>query len=86
MLIVRDLISWVDFFIAMEKNLGSEYALFLGLIWIVLICCGTRTILCPNGDGEIKKLTVKSFYFITERAWSQDEKIKAWAQPNYGHV
>lgn len=36
MLTVRDLISWVDFFIAMEESLGPEYALLHGVFLVLL--------------------------------------------------
>ncbi|XP_029127909.1 midasin [Cajanus cajan] len=36
MLTVRDLISWVDFFIAMEESLGAEYALLHGVFLVLL--------------------------------------------------
>jgi len=36
MLTVRDLISWVDFFITMEKSLGPEHALLHGVFLVLL--------------------------------------------------
>ena len=36
MLTVRDLISWVDFFIAMEESLGPKHALLHGVFLILL--------------------------------------------------
>jgi len=33
---VRDLISWVDFFITMEKSLGPEHALLHGVFLVLL--------------------------------------------------
>ncbi|CAJ1950871.1 unnamed protein product [Sphenostylis stenocarpa] len=55
MLTVRDLISWVDFFIAMEKSLGPEHALLHGVFLVLLDGLSLGTGLSKTDAAELRE-------------------------------
>ncbi|TKY64312.1 Midasin protein [Spatholobus suberectus] len=55
MLTVRDLISWVDFFIAMEESLGPEYALLHGVFLVLLDGLSLGTGLSKRDAAELRE-------------------------------
>ncbi|KAK8465039.1 hypothetical protein PHAVU_010G134100 [Phaseolus vulgaris] len=55
MLTVRDLISWVDFFITMEKSLGPEHALLHGVFLVLLDGLSLGTGLSKRDAAEVRE-------------------------------
>ncbi|RDX86825.1 Midasin, partial [Mucuna pruriens] len=56
MLTVRDLISWVDFFIATEENLGPEYAVLHGLFLVLLDGLSLGTGLLKRDAADLREI------------------------------
>ncbi|KAL3008468.1 hypothetical protein AAZX31_07G033800 [Glycine max] len=81
MLTVRDLISWVDFFIAMEESLGPKHALLHGVFLILLDGLSLGTGLSKRDAAELRE---RCFSFLLQKLGVDESNSNLSRIGNYG--